>query len=128
MDLGFLMTLHTIGSFFVYGPRLQDYLTITDKITLSSSKCVKLAAPTKQVLLHWRLLRTRKGYVGHAPTHARSDDKIAMLPGCEKPVLLRPKGKYYELVGTYFVDGYMEGKPFEMLQNGNLAVEEIGIC
>jgi len=51
-----------------------------------------------------------KKTVGMCLPSAQLNDVVAVVGGCRHPILLRPKGEYYELVGEMFVHGVMNGE------------------
>ncbi|CZR65729.1 uncharacterized protein PAC_15629 [Phialocephala subalpina] len=46
------------------------------------------------------LLITREGYVGAGPAAAQPGDKIAVMPGCMRPLVLRPQKRLGDLTTT----------------------------
>ncbi|KAK4664258.1 uncharacterized protein QC763_503950 [Podospora pseudopauciseta] len=76
-----------------------------------------------------RLCMTSNGRVGTVPGLAQAGDKIVVLFACQKPVVVRPKGKHYEFIGTCFVDGLMKGEAVaDMESGGKLNPEMISFC
>jgi Heterokaryon incompatibility protein (HET) len=57
-----------------------------------------------------KLMVTRGQRLGLVPSRAKAGDVIALLLGGEVPIVLRPKGDKYTLVGECFVDGVMDGE------------------
>ncbi|KAI4187128.1 MAG: hypothetical protein LQ348_004135 [Seirophora lacunosa] len=56
---------------------------------------------------------TADGYVGLAPKTARHGDVVAVLMGCQSPILLHPNhDEEYLVVGEGYVDGLMTGEAF----------------
>jgi len=70
------------------------------------------------------LLDTVEGVRFIDPRHARPGDRITVLFSCKMPVTLRPRGQYYELIGTCFVDGCMNGEAMEALDKGELSADD----
>ncbi|KAG9235102.1 heterokaryon incompatibility protein-domain-containing protein [Amylocarpus encephaloides] len=61
-----------------------------------------------------RLAVTNKGYIGMAPSRAQQGDAVCILHGCNLPILLRPRGDgSFELIGEYYLDGFMNGEAFD---------------
>jgi hypothetical protein len=56
---------------------------------------------------------TEKGTVGIFPSNARVGDQICILFGCSVPVVLRPQGQVFQLVGECFVYGIMDGEALD---------------
>jgi Heterokaryon incompatibility protein (HET) len=51
-----------------------------------------------------------KKTIGLGPKSARPGDLVAVFNGSTIPLIIRPKGYYFELVGQCFVDGMMYGE------------------
>ncbi|CZR69946.1 uncharacterized protein PAC_19847 [Phialocephala subalpina] len=75
-----------------------------------------------------RLMTTRKGYVGFAPKLSQRGDIICVLQGCNIPVVLRPCGEIYNLVGECYIHGIMEGETVVGLEKGEYELETITLC
>jgi hypothetical protein len=61
-----------------------------------------------------KLCTTRTGYVCLMPETVQRGDLLVILLGCNFPVLLRPFGEMYRVVGECYVYGLMEGEIFEV--------------
>ena len=57
-----------------------------------------------------RFFVTASGSMGIGPRKMRSQDIIAILHGCRWPVVLRRQGEYYNILGTCYVQGIMDGE------------------
>jgi hypothetical protein len=57
-----------------------------------------------------RLIITEKEYIGLGPRDAAIGDVVALLIGCNVPVVLRPKGDNWFFVGEAYVCGIMDGE------------------
>ena len=44
------------------------------------------------------------------PEFTHLSDKIAVLSDCEMPMILRPRGDFYEVIRKCFAEGLMKGK------------------
>lgn len=86
---------------------------------------LKLAAVA---LRNRRLITTDTGYLGLAPDEVQAGDTVAVLVGCNYPVILRSHGDRYLYVGECYVDGLMQGKAIQDVVDGELQVEEIMIA
>ena len=62
--------------------------------------------------LSWRYYEIDEGYIGLAPKGVQCGDRLYMLEHCAVPVLLRsvPNEQYFEVLGTSFVLGMMNGE------------------
>jgi hypothetical protein len=73
-----------------------------------------------------RLMTTRGGYMGLAPDNAyggagaqtRPGDFIAVLFGCSTPIVIRPHGSYFQVLGEAYVQGLMDGEAMELFGAG----------
>ena len=50
-----------------------------------------------------------KATLALCPDNARAGDKVAIVLGCQYPVVLRPEKGHYQVVGEALVHGYMDG-------------------
>jgi hypothetical protein len=70
-----------------------------------------------------RFFVTENGHMGMGPPHVCPGDFVCVLPGTIAPFLLREKGEFYTLVGeAYISDGYMEGRAYDEMQNGEISL------
>jgi hypothetical protein len=75
-----------------------------------------------------KLVTTKSGYLGLAPSAAAVGDVVAIIYGCNFPVLLRPAGEEnYTVVGECYVDGLMDGEAVEALNRGEYENREISL-
>ena len=66
------------------------------------------------------LFRTRQGLVGNGPDQLQEGDKVCILFGGEVPIILRPEGDHYLLIGESYVHGVMGGEFMMEWENGRL--------
>ena len=85
-------------------------------------------------ILAWRrLVTTHGGYLGLVPAGAIAGDVVAMLVGCDVPLLLRPvapKGEEsdgFTLIGECYVHGVMSGEVGAFVQQGKCKLGSITI-
>lgn len=57
-----------------------------------------------------RVAETGKGYFALVPDEAMVGDKIVILKGGKLPLIIRPKGEVFELIGESYVHGTMFGE------------------
>ena len=82
----------------------------------------------------FRFLRTRTlmvkliGYIGLVPIETQQGDLVSLLLGSNVPVILRPFGTRYKVVGGCYVHGIMEGEVMESLETGKIYIEDIHLC
>jgi hypothetical protein len=72
-----------------------------------------------------RLITTSGGYLGMAPEEALKDDVIAILYGCNFPVVLRSDGDRYYVIGECYVNGVMDGELMQSKDCGEYWEREI---
>ena len=70
-----------------------------------------------------RLITTEKGLVGMAPDWVQREDRVCILLGSSLPVLLRPAGDHYILVGPCYIHGIMFGEAMSPLDEGKVQLE-----
>lgn len=70
---------------------------------------------------------TEKGYIGLGPESICSTDIIAVLLGCDMPVILRKAHDHYVLVGASFVLGLMDGEAIDMLDKDKVQLQAFEI-
>ncbi|KAF5242163.1 hypothetical protein FANTH_8795 [Fusarium anthophilum] len=56
------------------------------------------------------LSQTATGYFGLGPLMTESSDLTCVFPGVRLPMIFRPKGNLFELMGTCYVHGLMDGE------------------
>jgi hypothetical protein len=83
-----------------------------------------------------RFMTTTKGYMGWAPDNvygtgeeqARAGDLLAILFGCSTPVLIRPCGRHYQVLGEAYVQGIMDGEAVQFLAEGRCQIQYFTFC
>jgi hypothetical protein len=53
------------------------------------------------------VFKSSTGHFGIAPRTTQKNDKIIVLLGCRSPLVLRPSGSYFQIVGEAYCDGFM---------------------
>jgi hypothetical protein len=56
------------------------------------------------------LVWTRKRYLGMARDGIRVGDHVCIVFGCPVPLLLRPAGPHWKIVGNTYLHGIMDGE------------------
>lgn len=72
-----------------------------------------------------RMIRSDSGLIGLAPPLTQPEDMIVLCKGGKLPLILRPRGSDWELIGDCYIHGIMDGKLWDMLEgnceaNGSL--------
>jgi hypothetical protein len=74
-----------------------------------------------------KLVTTHTGWLGLAPDESEMGDTVAVLYGCNYPVVLRPCSGGFKYVGECYVDGLMDGEAGEAASRGEYEEEDITI-
>ena len=126
-------------SFNILGRDLSDLIPdrpLSSELKLDSSSKSKLFAHHFQSAINLisrnlrgrTLMITKNGYLGLAPSSAAQGDIIAVLLGCRSPMVLRPSGSLYQVVGACNIHDIMKGEVMEWLDAGRFQLEEITLC
>jgi hypothetical protein len=81
-----------------------------------------------QVLAWRRLITTNERYMGLAPAATRAGDFVAIVPGCDVPLALRPEGNCFRILGESYLHGMMSGEVVKMLEQGAKKMIHITLC
>jgi hypothetical protein len=73
----------------------------------------ELVASRADYIASRRMIRSRKAYIGLAPNPTKAGDYIALVKGGRVPLVLRPKGNDWELIGDAYVHGIIYGEVFK---------------
>ncbi|VUC27776.1 unnamed protein product [Clonostachys rosea] len=73
------------------------------------------------------LFWTGRGFIGHGFADVRAGDMVCRLLGYHCPIILRPEGAYYVVVGHCFVLGLMDGEEIDELEQSETHLQEISI-
>jgi hypothetical protein len=63
--------------------------------------------------IHRKMFRTIQGYIGLAPRLTEEGDYVVLVKGGRVPLVLRPRGGQWELIGDCYLHGIMHGEGFE---------------
>lgn len=83
---------------------------------------------SKRPVIGRTLFTTSRGFLGSTRCDLKQGDLIYAIAGCKFPVLLRPKGDCFQMVGECYVEGLMLGESLEWLESGECKIEDISIC
>jgi hypothetical protein len=75
-----------------------------------------------------RIMTTKSGFLGLAPEALQKGDEIAVIYGCNFPVVLRKYGEMYRVIGESYVDGIMDGELMEAKERGEYKEVELTFC
>jgi len=101
--------------FKVFGKDLADYFNFEEDSTSEKSRLVsyEVANQARRCLTSRKLITTKGGYLALAPLRTQRGDVISILFGCSTPMVLRPFGSHYRLIGEAYVYGIMDGEGTE---------------
>ncbi|KAL2065722.1 hypothetical protein VTL71DRAFT_3392 [Oculimacula yallundae] len=71
-----------------------------------------------------RLLITDDGNIGRMSRPADVGDLVCVILGCAVPIVLRPVGEHYEVIGDAYVDVIMHGEAMIELHQGNRTLRD----
>ncbi|KAJ4303231.1 hypothetical protein N0V90_002124 [Kalmusia sp. IMI 367209] len=120
--------LYPNAIFPIHGIALRHYFTNFDSLCPDPVAFHEMGKDATGVVADRRLCTTKNGLLGMAPKYAKLGDRIAVLTGCDMPVVLRPKGDNFEFIGAAFVEGLMKGEAIERVEKGGLELGTIAIC
>lgn len=90
-----------------------------------------------RMVMERRFMLTKKGYFGWAPdnaydarqrNHARIGDLIAIIYGCSTPLVIRPSGDKFQVIGEAYVESFMDGEAIDLLQRGDCQMMKFLFC
>lgn len=81
-------------------------------------------------------MTTTNGHLGWVPDNmygndenqVRKGDKIAVLFGCSTPIVIRPHGNCFQVLGEAYVQGFMDGEALEFLESGQCESRDFIFC
>jgi len=123
----FMLGQQTLGSFF------------TDVIPGDADEktYIEVYCSAQRTVQQRRFILTKQGYFGWGPDNVynsdlskelRVGDKIAIVFGCSTPLVIRPKGGQYEVVGEAYVQGFMDGEAMGLVESGQCEVKAFTFC
>lgn len=105
--------------FRIGGQSLRDFFPQSYGKSIGVGKIVQCLRLAMLSLNQRALITTRTGYLGLAPNDVRSGDIVAILLGCNFPMVLRPCTKnLYHVVGECYVHGLMDGEILRQKDEG----------
>ena len=116
-----------IGDFRVGELAFKDFFTETT----SAARCDWPRSLSEDLLIiqcnveNRRLITTKTGHIGLAPTTICPEDGIYVIFGCSMPVVLRPTARdgQYEVIGECYLDGFMVGEAITAYERGQYQIE-----
>lgn len=118
--------------FMLEGKRLDHYFTDLLLDVADESTYIEVYNSVDRMVQERRLMLTENGYLGWSPdnayddtveNHVRVGDLIVIVFGCSTPLVVRPKGGDYEIVGEAYVEGFMGGEGIHLIEGGKCQVQ-----
>ena len=89
----------------------------------------KLARNFSEALSQGEIFTTRAGLLGTTKRYAwQEGDVVAVLANCDMPLILRPKGDYFEFKSGCIVQGLMDGEVGRAIEEGKLQIRKVTLC
>ena len=123
-------------SFKVMGKPLDDYFSDTIPKNASEYDFTEVYSCNNRTGQGRRFMTTLNGYLGWVPdnlydndeSQVRSGDKIAIIFGCSTPIVIRPRGGYFQVLGESYVHGLMDGEALHFLESGQCQARDFTFC
>ena len=112
----------------VGGRPLRSYFSSIDKSCPDPGRFEKLVRELTALVTYNRLCISRNGLIGMVPELTQLGDRIVVLSKCNTPIVLRPNGDAYEVIGPCFVEGLMKGEVAAGIERGQFYLERICLC
>lgn len=83
-----------------------------------------------------RFMVTKNGYMGWAPDNiygkanqqTKKGDLIVILFGCSTPIVIRPRGSRFQVIGEAYVQGFMDGEALGLKESGGWQRQRFTFC
>jgi hypothetical protein len=127
---------HTNANFSIFGTTLREFFpemptngqTWNEELANSHAQVSSSTRTAAISLVGRRLITSTHGYLGLAPEAVEKGDVIAIVYGCNFPVVLRTCGKMYQVIGESYIDGIMDGELMDSKNLGKCTEVELRIC
>jgi hypothetical protein len=124
---GLMLGTRTLGSYF------------TDVIPEGAEEVtyMEVYSTVCRMVMERRFMLTTKGHFGWAPDNAydyrelnqaRVGDLVAIIYGCSTPLVIRPYGGQFQIVGEAYVEGFMDGEAVGHLNSSNFQIKTFSFC
>ncbi|KAI1373908.1 HET-domain-containing protein [Hypoxylon crocopeplum] len=109
--------------------RVRDAASTAPRI-LRVTAAHREALATAMRRLGWRrLVTTQTGYLGLVPAATKMGDVVAVLAGCDAPLVLRPEGRgRFSVVGEAYVHWVPGQEMHQRFEKGVCTIDDICIC
>jgi hypothetical protein len=114
----------TYEDFWLGDQRLDDYFTNTIPDDASEDGYTEVYSCFDRTCMGRRFMTTENGYLGWAPDNmygtddkqTKKGDLITIIFGCSTPLVIRPCGRDFQVIGEAYVQGLMDGEAIELLK------------
>ena len=122
--------------FLLGGRKLNDYFSDSIPYNAKEADYMESYCAFDRTGKRRRLMATKRGYIGWAPDNmygeskdqTRVTDLVVILFGCTTPLIIRPYGKQFLVVGEAYVQGVMDGEAMSLLESGECQAHEFTFC
>jgi hypothetical protein len=115
--------------FCIGGKSFRDFLPHFIKESVDITTTLQSMRLALLSLAQRALITTKTGYLGLVPVAVRSGDVLAILLGCNFPVVLSPyRHDLYQVVGECYIHGLMDGEILSQGNDKNLSLREFVLC
>ena len=119
----------TNAHFSLFGHHLKDFFPAMEApVTASPREEESLMHFATLTLIGRRLMTTESGYLGLVTEAVEEGDVVAVLYGCNFPVVLRRNGDRYWYLGACYIDGMMKGEVVRRKMQGDLEEVDLTLC
>ena len=115
---------------------LRSYFTDLIPEDAQEPTYVEIYSTVCRMVKERRFMLTKNGYFGWAPDNAyggetdqaRIGDLIAIIYGCSTPLVIRPCGDKFQVVGEAYVECFMDGEAIDLLHRGDCQMMTFLFC
>jgi hypothetical protein len=116
--------------------RLNDFFDSTIPEEASEQDFTEVYSCFDRTCQKRRFMLTKNGYMGWVPDNVHGSghdqtlkgDLIAILFGCSTPIVIRPHGEHFQVIGEAYVQGVMDGEAVDFLKNGKAERRSFTFC
>jgi hypothetical protein len=65
---------------------------------------------------------------GDDEKQVKSGDKVAIIFGCSTPIVIRPYGSHFHVLGEAYIHGLMDGEALGLLESGKCEAQDFVFC
>jgi len=116
--------------------RLDDFFSNEIPIDASEHDFTEVYACFDRTCQKRRFAITENGYMGWVPDNiygsscdqTREGDLIVILLGCSTPIVIRPYGRHFQVIGEAYIQGLMDGEGIAFLRNEKVEKRSFTFC